>query len=328
MLKLSFLSCLILLISINCLGQNKDYDVDIKPKENALIKKKDSVLKLKEAIGHCKFVPLYAFNPGMKFYFPHNEYKEKDDYGNLYYSRINNGKKKSDNPERLSYKDLAGRQFIITKIDTREGIIFPDTYVILKEAEGVLEIESKMQVRIEQLKQHYNENPGDNLFNLNYAIYTPDIDSFKNSYLNKYVFTNFKVNGRKYQKVKIINVGAGSEDAPIRIVFETPAGIKDQKDVCTCGTNVPTTLGDLYKFLDLFSIEDPRNQYRGPDSIWDLICEERVRIGMTEQELLFSWGKPKKVNQTIVEGKSTKQFIYSKGYVYVDNGVVTGLQNN
>jgi len=54
-----------------------------------------------------------------------------------------------------------------------------------------------------------------------------------------------------------------------------------------------------------------------------------VRIGMTQQEVLdSSWGKPNKVNRTITANGTREQWVYDNGgYLYIDNGILTAIQN-
>lgn len=50
-------------------------------------------------------------------------------------------------------------------------------------------------------------------------------------------------------------------------------------------------------------------------------------IGMTETEVLNStWGSPKKVNTTTTKYSIHKQWVYDRGYIYFDNGVVSSIQ--
>lgn len=55
---------------------------------------------------------------------------------------------------------------------------------------------------------------------------------------------------------------------------------------------------------------------------------EGVRIGMSpEQVIASSWGKPKKINRTTTAQGERQQWVYSGGYLYFTNGVLTGVQN-
>ena len=49
-------------------------------------------------------------------------------------------------------------------------------------------------------------------------------------------------------------------------------------------------------------------------------------IGMTEQEVLnSSWGSPKRKNIDTYEWGTKEQWVYSRGYIYFENGVVTTI---
>ncbi len=48
---------------------------------------------------------------------------------------------------------------------------------------------------------------------------------------------------------------------------------------------------------------------------------------MTEDQAKLSWGKPKKVNRTVLSGKATEQWVYPGGYLYFEKGVLVAIQN-
>ena len=53
----------------------------------------------------------------------------------------------------------------------------------------------------------------------------------------------------------------------------------------------------------------------------ELIFNGKIRIGMSEEMLIESWGKPKRINKTITRYGTTKQYVYgSSQYVYIDEG--------
>lgn len=62
------------------------------------------------------------------------------------------------------------------------------------------------------------------------------------------------------------------------------------------------------------------------------IAQRRVFVGMTEVELLRSWGAPDKKNISIRARGTSEQWIYRGGhvgldqYVYLDDGRVSGIQ--
>jgi hypothetical protein len=68
-------------------------------------------------------------------------------------------------------------------------------------------------------------------------------------------------------------------------------------------------------------------------SDWDMeMCQtmdqKEVMIGMTDEQLSLSWGKPKTVNTTTTASRQHEQWVYGRDYVYLDNGVVRSMQSS
>ena len=60
----------------------------------------------------------------------------------------------------------------------------------------------------------------------------------------------------------------------------------------------------------------------------DLIMRRRIQLGMSEEGLLCSWGKPKDVNTSVGAWGVHKQYVYGLGlYVYIKKGKVTSWQD-
>lgn len=62
------------------------------------------------------------------------------------------------------------------------------------------------------------------------------------------------------------------------------------------------------------------------------IYGKRVFRGMTSAEVVRSWGNPTKINTSIGSYGKHEQWVYDRGdfkaqYVYIENGVVTGMQS-
>jgi hypothetical protein len=62
------------------------------------------------------------------------------------------------------------------------------------------------------------------------------------------------------------------------------------------------------------------------------VASGKVSVGMTEQQVRSSWGEPTKTNVTTGSYGRHEQWIYDRGnfvsqYVYLQNGVVTGVQS-
>lgn len=59
----------------------------------------------------------------------------------------------------------------------------------------------------------------------------------------------------------------------------------------------------------------------------DLIANKKVKIGMTQEMCLLSWGAPEDVNSTITNGAKSDQWVYSiSSYLYFENGILTAIQ--
>lgn len=55
---------------------------------------------------------------------------------------------------------------------------------------------------------------------------------------------------------------------------------------------------------------------------------EGVTVGMTKEEVLMSsWGRPQHINTTTTARGTREQWVYSGGYLYFDDGVLTAVQN-
>lgn len=60
----------------------------------------------------------------------------------------------------------------------------------------------------------------------------------------------------------------------------------------------------------------------------DLINTKKIKIGVREEVLHCSWGKPKDVNKTVGTWGIRKQYVYGGGqYVYTRDGVIESWQD-
>jgi hypothetical protein len=57
------------------------------------------------------------------------------------------------------------------------------------------------------------------------------------------------------------------------------------------------------------------------------LVQGKVWIGATDKHVMLSWGRPEDVNRTITANKVNEQWVYSGGYIYIKNGIVTAIQN-
>jgi len=60
----------------------------------------------------------------------------------------------------------------------------------------------------------------------------------------------------------------------------------------------------------------------------EAVGKHQVTVGMTAAQVERSWGKPKRINTTIVRRHTTEQWVYEGSYVHLDNGVVTEISTH
>jgi hypothetical protein len=74
-----------------------------------------------------------------------------------------------------------------------------------------------------------------------------------------------------------------------------------------------------------------KGKYGLSDEDCQRVLDKKIWIGMSEDVLLESWGKPNRINRTVSAYTVHKQYVYGRfpynSIVYVVNGVVTTLQD-
>jgi hypothetical protein len=62
----------------------------------------------------------------------------------------------------------------------------------------------------------------------------------------------------------------------------------------------------------------------------EVVFNRKIRIGMTEEMLIESWGKPQRINKTITKYGTRKQYVYgSSQYVYIgEDGTIETIQSS
>ena len=59
----------------------------------------------------------------------------------------------------------------------------------------------------------------------------------------------------------------------------------------------------------------------------NLITENKIKIGMTKQMVIESWGKPEHISRTVTSSVVHEQWVYGNTYIYFDNGILTAWQD-
>jgi hypothetical protein len=67
---------------------------------------------------------------------------------------------------------------------------------------------------------------------------------------------------------------------------------------------------------------------RQPRDIQQLINSREIRLGMTKEQVLLSWGKPASINRSVGTWGVNEQWCYgSKTYLYFENAILTSFQD-
>ena len=70
------------------------------------------------------------------------------------------------------------------------------------------------------------------------------------------------------------------------------------------------------------------------DPKWDkatveMIKQRKIKLGMSEQQLSLSWGRPHRINKSVGSFGAHEQWVYgSEQYVYMQNGKLTSFQSS
>lgn len=81
------------------------------------------------------------------------------------------------------------------------------------------------------------------------------------------------------------------------------------------------------KYFNLFnSIDADRYKKKFGIDNWNTILQSKLKLGMTKEMCKLSWGEPETINKTISKNRKSEQWVYSKNYIYFENGVLTTIQ--
>jgi hypothetical protein len=58
-----------------------------------------------------------------------------------------------------------------------------------------------------------------------------------------------------------------------------------------------------------------------------LILQNKIKIGMTKEMVIESWGKPEHISRTVTASVVHEQWVYGDSYLYFDNGILTAWQD-
>lgn len=141
----------------------------------------------------------------------------------------------------------------------------------------------------------------------------------------------------KFQPVNILGVMVGANTpGEINFVVQFKNGQEGLVSLNLSVSNTSPSFIEAMKrlgrkecnFDNKFLTEDPHLTHKWSKEVWSALENNQVIVGMTLEQVIFGWGKPKSINTTQTEKLGSSQLVYSNDrYVYVDSsGIVTAVQ--
>lgn len=228
----------------------------VQTKEEGKIKKeKELTVEEKFVADNFPFIHMADWKSGMKFMVEQRHSTDPDNPTVASKLDLKPYKKKVNSPFILQ-KDFQFKIFTVTALEERK-VSCPRgqctrTYIIF-ECEGEkYEYENSSGSR-DEIKNIQN------IFAIEKLIYLGDIEKAREILLNKqfYIMDNVSSDFKheKFVLVTITNVGLGSAQYPVKIIYSTESGEEYSVGVNLSRTNC---YSDLHKFQDMFSLENPR----------------------------------------------------------------------
>ena len=145
-----------------------------------------------------------------------------------------------------------------------------------------------------------------------------------------YIITPFWYNdngesviGRKFIPISIEKVCAGNAIYPIKLFFNENGN--RYFVYMTIGNNFHNTRN----FDTLFSVTNPHDKYPLiSNEIWNVISNNSIKLGMTQEECFLSIGAPDNVISDMSQSSPIKIWEYKNGTSLIfENGILTQLKN-
>lgn len=221
--------------------------------------------------------------------------------------------------DRYDYDDLVDRYYFVTKID-KAKYGYGEYIFTLKEKE--------------KGDTYYFE------YSTTYEHKFPFITvSYFNYLKNVYVNNEYIVRGKTGLKDgpvtdinngKIVDFSNGSEWKCIDLTLDSEYYALCLKLKNNKNENVLMSAENLEDRPDWIILKSKAEHFKQTygDELWQTALDGKAKIGMTKELCEFAWGKPSKINKTLVSGSAQEQWVYGDGsnYLYFENGILTAIQ--
>lgn len=133
-----------------------------------------------------------------------------------------------------------------------------------------------------------------------------------------------RIDGRKFERVKVTSVSAGTMVFPLKVGFIDENG-KDASILMNFGSEGK----DSRSFANMFSLSYPRESYSDvSEKYWENIRRGRVEVGMTKEECRLAKGNPSEVNSGRDYSHTLLIWGYADGTVlYFVDGILRGIND-
>jgi len=135
----------------------------------------------------------------------------------------------------------------------------------------------------------------------------------------RYDSTGNRIHGKKYIPVKVVDVCPGTTVFPVKLKIKDDSGAEAYMLM-----NFGNSATDSRSFANLFSLSDIRQRYPSiEDDVWKLICNGRVKIGMTKDQCRLSLGNPADVRSGHDYNRIIDIWVYGDGdYLQFADGLL------
>lgn len=129
-----------------------------------------------------------------------------------------------------------------------------------------------------------------------------------------------RIPGKKYVAVTVSDVSAGNISFPLKVKFRDESGKSAYMFM-----NFGNSGSESRSFPNLFSLSDIRKRYQEiHPEVWELICDGKVRAGMTKEECRLSLGNPAEVSSGHDYSQTLDLWHYSDGSVlWFEDGILS-----
>ena len=197
-----------------------------------------------------------------------------------------------------------------------ESVLDNEPNVNLRFSDGVNEFVYRTHKTIEQIEK------GKILLQVPFLIDVEMVETYRERLVGNefYLRTSIwydengvMIPGKKYVKVKIVNVQSGDKVFPMRVAFETTNGEMAYVFMSINQSSVQNRLFD-----DLFSETDIRKNYPLiSDENWENIINGTISLAMTKDECRLSLGNPGNIQEHPTNDGLLEYWFYSDGMYLV-----------